>query len=294
MRTGSEPYRQLIWNALRKDAVRGGLCVVLMVVLALGSLSLWLALVIPWLVYAGLWLVSASLSQRPDSTQPPALPESGNEDHAKCLELQQQIHGGFKQIEDPPTVEGFRRNICWIDKSLEAIAEDGKYEFSEPLLALTGLTNELLADYLKVARRGFDDAEIRERVRGNLETLDIQYERVWKLLNRDTVENLKELSTSIDKTKRELGEQPNPPGLPAELPKSAKESVPPKAAEKDLTPRELEVVRLIARGLSDPKIGEELFIGTRTASSHVSNILKKLGVSTRAEIAAWAVRNGLV
>lgn len=49
----------------------------------------------------------------------------------------------------------------------------------------------------------------------------------------------------------------------------------------------------IAHGLSDREIGEELYIATRTASDHVSNILKKLDVATRAEAAAWAVRNGL-
>jgi hypothetical protein len=86
------------------------------------------------------------------------------------LELQQQFHRALNQIEDAQTAECFRSNICRTDKSLEAIAEDGKYEFSTPLLALNGLTNELLIGYSKVVRRGFDDAEIRERVRRYLAT----------------------------------------------------------------------------------------------------------------------------
>jgi DNA-binding NarL/FixJ family response regulator len=55
-----------------------------------------------------------------------------------------------------------------------------------------------------------------------------------------------------------------------------------------LTPREQEVLRLMARGLSNRQIGEELFISQKTASVHVSNILAKLGAATRTEAAAIA------
>jgi DNA-binding NarL/FixJ family response regulator len=60
-----------------------------------------------------------------------------------------------------------------------------------------------------------------------------------------------------------------------------------------LTPRELEVLRLVAAGRSNKEIGTELFISTKTASVHVSNILAKLGVSGRGEAAALAHRHGL-
>jgi len=61
-----------------------------------------------------------------------------------------------------------------------------------------------------------------------------------------------------------------------------------------LTPRELEVLRLVAEGLGNREIAEELYISTKTASVHVSNILGKLGVSGRGEAAAKAHRLGLV
>ncbi len=60
-----------------------------------------------------------------------------------------------------------------------------------------------------------------------------------------------------------------------------------------LSPREAEVIRLVAQGKTDMQIADTLFIGRRTASTHVQNIYNKIGVSTRAEAAVWAVRNGL-
>jgi ATP/maltotriose-dependent transcriptional regulator MalT len=63
--------------------------------------------------------------------------------------------------------------------------------------------------------------------------------------------------------------------------------------EAHLTPRELEVLRLVAAGRSNLQIAEALFISRKTASVHVSNILAKLGVRSRVEAAATAHRLGL-
>jgi DNA-binding CsgD family transcriptional regulator len=61
-----------------------------------------------------------------------------------------------------------------------------------------------------------------------------------------------------------------------------------------LTGRELTVLRLLAAGRTNPQIGAELYISTSTASVHVSNILRKLGVSGRVQAAAIAERAGLL
>jgi DNA-binding CsgD family transcriptional regulator len=64
--------------------------------------------------------------------------------------------------------------------------------------------------------------------------------------------------------------------------------------EPTLTPREHEVLELVAAGRSNQQIAEALYISHKTASVHVSNILRKLEVSSRGEAAAVAYRRGLV
>ena len=53
----------------------------------------------------------------------------------------------------------------------------------------------------------------------------------------------------------------------------------------ELTPREREVAALVAEGLTNPEIAGRLGIGEQTARTHVSNVLSKLGVSSRREVA---------
>ena len=60
-----------------------------------------------------------------------------------------------------------------------------------------------------------------------------------------------------------------------------------------LTPREAEVLTLVSGGRTNRQIGEELFVSEKTASVHVSNILRKLGVSSRVDAAAVAQRLGV-
>jgi predicted ATPase/DNA-binding SARP family transcriptional activator/DNA-binding CsgD family transcriptional regulator len=55
-----------------------------------------------------------------------------------------------------------------------------------------------------------------------------------------------------------------------------------------LTTREREVAALVARGLTNRQIAQELFLSERTIGNHVSNILRKLGLASRTEVAAWA------
>jgi DNA-binding NarL/FixJ family response regulator len=61
----------------------------------------------------------------------------------------------------------------------------------------------------------------------------------------------------------------------------------------ELTDREREILRMVAAGKANKQIAAELVISERTARTHVSNILRKLGLSSRTQAALWAVREGL-
>jgi DNA-binding NarL/FixJ family response regulator len=80
------------------------------------------------------------------------------------------------------------------------------------------------------------------------------------------------------------------PGGPSEKPDQARVAL----ASRGLTDRELEVLGLVAEGMTNRQIGEALFISEKTASVHVSHILGKLDVRRRFEAATVAHRLGLV
>jgi NarL family two-component system response regulator LiaR len=62
----------------------------------------------------------------------------------------------------------------------------------------------------------------------------------------------------------------------------------------DLTGRECEVIRLVAQGCSNYEIGQRLVISDKTVKTHVSNILSKLNLDDRTQLAIYAIRHGLV
>ncbi|MEM8860703.1 MAG: response regulator transcription factor [Chloroflexota bacterium] len=61
-----------------------------------------------------------------------------------------------------------------------------------------------------------------------------------------------------------------------------------------MTPRELEVLALVVKGMNNRKIGEQLHLATGTVRNHVSEIMGKLNVSDRTQAAVKAVQIGLV
>ena len=75
--------------------------------------------------------------------------------------------------------------------------------------------------------------------------------------------------------------------LPLSLPASAQAT-----PSDDLSEREREVVVLIARGLSNGEIAEQLILSKRTVEKHIANILSTLGFTNRAQIVRWAIEHG--
>ncbi len=74
---------------------------------------------------------------------------------------------------------------------------------------------------------------------------------------------------------------------PADTGNGTQRAGPLAAAPSVLTAREQQIANLIARGLSNRAIAAELVISPATAARHVANILAKLGLSSRAQVAAW-------
>jgi DNA-binding NarL/FixJ family response regulator len=64
--------------------------------------------------------------------------------------------------------------------------------------------------------------------------------------------------------------------------------------EDPLTPRELEVVKLVAEGYSNRQIAQTMIISGKTVERHRANILEKLGMQDRVELTRYAIRRGLV
>jgi DNA-binding CsgD family transcriptional regulator len=86
-----------------------------------------------------------------------------------------------------------------------------------------------------------------------------------------------------------VGREAQPPAALVSEPDAAVSG----AAVTALTPRELDVLKLVAQGLSNPDIARRLFLSEHTVRRHLANILREHGLSCRAAAAAWAVRTGL-
>jgi ATP/maltotriose-dependent transcriptional regulator MalT len=155
--------------------------------------------------------------------------------------------------------------------------------------------------------RGEPDPDAWRRTRAEWEHLDVIYRASYarfreaeaRLATGDR-DGAREVLDGLSARVRELGAEPLAQAVDALATRAglAEVASPPASAVPAngpaLTRRERQVLGLVTEGLSNGQIAERLFISTKTASVHVSNILAKLGVSSRTEAAALAVRDGLV
>jgi DNA-binding NarL/FixJ family response regulator len=80
--------------------------------------------------------------------------------------------------------------------------------------------------------------------------------------------------------------------LPVEAPASTSQGEQPRRAL--LTPREREIVRLVAFGMRNAEVGRRLFISEKTVKAHLNNVFAKLGLRDRVALARYAIRSGLL
>jgi len=104
------------------------------------------------------------------------------------------------------------------------------------------------------------------------------------VLKRFAVETLMQAINSVA-----AGEVWLPPGVQAELAGRLRDP-----ASSPLSPREVEVVRLVGLGLRNAEVAKRLFISEETVKSHLNNIFNKLGIQDRVELTVYAIRTGLV
>jgi DNA-binding NarL/FixJ family response regulator len=173
--------------------------------------------------------------------------------------LDRWLHGHASQFDAARHAEGLLRLVEGhpedATRELRAVLEAPAEELTRPVIASLRLS--LGAALLATGDRAAALAAVREVVAGDL--VD------WSGWRRDRAEALlRRLEGSSTRS------------------------------EGELTPREREVAALIAEGLTNGQLAERLYISPKTAAVHVSNILMKLGLSSRAEVAAWAVRHGVV
>lgn len=94
----------------------------------------------------------------------------------------------------------------------------------------------------------------------------------------------------------EAGEPPLSSGIAAKILEEfgrVSRAGPPRESDDDLTPREREVLQLVATGATNREIAAALFVSENTVNFHMKHVLAKLHVKNRAEAAAYAVRRGL-
>ncbi len=172
-----------------------------------------------------------------------------------------------------------------------------------------GLGPQLLAALASVeATRGVDPAAdgLIAELGGDLEGAEARYRQVVESTERLPAVVLAEVHLGRARVAEARGDDPAPhlaaaadrlcrwPGrLRDRVEAMSGAPVPDQDDPRRLTPREREVALLVTEGLTNGGIAEELYISTKTASVHVSNILAKLGMSSRTEIAAWVAAGGL-
>ena len=176
----------------------------------------------------------------------------------------------------------------------------------QPIPALLKLKGEALMalNQWKKAEQALEEAKRGAEQRESLSLLWQIHSRLgWLFKEQKNIEKSEKEFASAHQVIQNLGANIEDEQLREEFILSASESFPKvkslskrqREAEKfgGLTPREREVARLVSHGKSNREIAEGLVLSERTVENHISNILMKLGFTSRAQVALWAVEKGL-
>ncbi|MCA9860271.1 MAG: response regulator transcription factor, partial [Thermomicrobiales bacterium] len=143
-----------------------------------------------------------------------------------------------------------------------------------------------LQEYIDPALMDGDTLE--ERLR------DPAFAEAWEDGRQATMEQLMAWAVELQELASSGGRKTARAAGTAPVPRPAANRFPVNTKPNILSPRELEVLALMAEGLSSREIGDRLFISPRTATTHVANIFSKLGVDSRASAVTAGFRRGLI
>ncbi|KNX38523.1 helix-turn-helix transcriptional regulator [Luteipulveratus halotolerans] len=165
---------------------------------------------------------------------------------------------------------------AWVNR---ARAEQGRFDWG----GRGRVPDQLVSDW-ECATEVFDEAELPfEAARSRLRLAEL-------LASAGRRPEARDLLDQVRTTAESLGAR----GLLAAAARGRRTSEAESSSEVTLTPREREVLTLVAEGRTNGEIAAALFISAKTASVHVSNILAKVGAATRTEAAAIARRDALI
>jgi len=155
-----------------------------------------------------------------------------------------------------------------------------------------GMLAATLGDW-EVAETRFDAAlDLNRRMGVPTWLAHTAYEYGRMLLARGRAEDANRAASLLTEASA-LAERIGMPSLLARIDGLGSPVAPITSLPDELSPREVDILRLVVRGLSNRQIGEELFISEHTAANHIRSILRKTSCANRTEAATYAHRHGL-
>jgi DNA-binding NarL/FixJ family response regulator len=177
---------------------------------------------------------------------------------------------------------------AWLDQAGAEVAEAAGHAVHDRWAALAAAWDELECPFFAAEAR-YRQADALLRAGGGRSAGDrVEATRLLEAARRTAGE------LRAEPLCREIADLSRRARLRLDDDKPVSSPAPTEPSPFGLSDRELDVLRLVNEGRSNGEIGTELFISTKTASVHVSNILRKLGASNRIEAAAIARRHQLL
>ena len=167
-----------------------------------------------------------------------------------------------------------------VSSSGQAVSGGSVSRYLGQMAALMGDWDRVETDFARAMRRNLETG-----ARG--EVAETRFDWATALLRRGLARDRERASAMLDAAARgatELGMEP--------LRRRAADAVAAlKAGRSPLTARELEVVSLVTEGLTNKEVAARLRVSVRTAENHLLNVMNKLGLDNRAQVAAWMTRS---